>query len=48
MTAVFVFAGLIALLLTGMPVFAALGLTATAILLIFEGNIGSIADTVTR
>lgn len=46
MTALVVFAGLILLLLTGMPVFAALGLTATGILLVFEGNIGSIADTV--
>ncbi len=46
MTIVLVFAGLIALLLTGMPVFAALGLAATAILLIFEGGIGSVADTI--
>lgn len=46
MTMVFVFSGLIVLLLTGMPVFAALGLAATAILLIFEGGIGSVADTV--
>ncbi len=29
-----------------MPIFAALGLTATAILLIFEGHIGPISDTV--
>lgn len=46
MTIALVFAGLILLLLTGMPVFAALGLAATTILWIFEGNIGSIADTV--
>lgn len=46
MTAFLIFAGLILLLLTGIPIFAALGLTATAILLIFEGNIGSVADTV--
>ncbi len=46
MTILVVFAGLIALLLTGMPVFAALGLAATAILLVFEGHIGSVADTV--
>ena len=46
MTLFIVFAGLITLLLTGMPVFAALGLTATAILVVSEGNIGSIADTV--
>ncbi len=46
MTIIFVFVGLIVLLLTGMPVFAALGLAATAILLVFEGHIGSVADTV--
>ncbi|RMF33378.1 MAG: TRAP transporter large permease subunit, partial [Alphaproteobacteria bacterium] len=46
MTVVAVFGGLIVLLLSGMPVFAALGIAATAILMIFEGNIGSIADTV--
>lgn len=46
MTIFLVFAGLILLLLTGMPVFAALGLAATAILVIFEGNIGSVADTI--
>lgn len=46
MTAFVVFACLIALLLTGVPIFAALGLVSTAILLIFEGNIGSVADTV--
>ncbi|MBK0326146.1 TRAP transporter large permease subunit [Rhodobacteraceae bacterium F11138] len=46
MTAVLIFSGLILLLLTGIPIFAALGLTATVILLIFEGNIGSVADTV--
>ncbi|MDF1737305.1 MAG: TRAP transporter large permease subunit [Minwuia sp.] len=41
-----VFGGLILLLLTGMRVYAALGLTAAAILIIFEGGIGSVADTV--
>lgn len=46
MTAFLIFAGLIALLLTGIPIFAALGLTATVILLIYEGGIGSVADTV--
>lgn len=46
MTAFLVFAGLILLLLTGIPIFAALGLTATVILLVFEGGIGSVADTV--
>jgi len=46
MTVFLVFVGLILLLLTGMPIFAALGLTATIILLIFEGSISSIGDTV--
>lgn len=46
MTALFIFAGLILLLLTGIPIFAALGLTAAVILLVFEGSIGSAADTV--
>ena len=41
-----VFVGLIVLLLSGMPVFAALGLTATVILLVFEGSISSVGDTV--
>ncbi len=46
MTGLLIFGGLILLLLTGIPIFAALGLTATAILLIYEGGIGSVADTV--
>ncbi|SMX51089.1 TRAP transporter large permease [Actibacterium lipolyticum] len=46
MTAFLVFSGLILLLLTGVPIFAALGLSATVILLLFEGGIGSVADTV--
>ncbi|MCB1638528.1 MAG: TRAP transporter large permease subunit, partial [Thiothrix sp.] len=46
MTALLIFTGLILLLLTGVPIFAALGLTATVILIIFEGGIGSVADTV--
>lgn len=46
MTTFIVFAGLIVLLLSGMPVFAALGLTATVILLVFEGSISSVGDTV--
>ena len=46
MTTVLVFAGLIVLLLSGMPVVAALGLTATVILLVFEGSISSVGDTV--
>jgi C4-dicarboxylate transporter DctM subunit len=46
MTIALVFGGLILLLLTGMPIFAALGLTAAAILLIFEGGVGPAAETV--
>ena len=46
MTTVIVFAALVGMLLTGMPIFAALGLTATGILWFAEGNISSIADTV--
>jgi len=46
MTTILVFAGLIVLLLSGMPVFAALGLAATVILLAFEGSISSVGDTV--
>ncbi|MFV0385976.1 TRAP transporter large permease [Paracoccus sp. (in: a-proteobacteria)] len=46
MTPFLIFSGLILLLLTGIPIFAALGLTATVILLVFEGGIGSVADTV--
>jgi len=46
MTTILVFAGLIVLLLSGMPVFAALGLTATVILLAFEGSVSSVGDTV--
>lgn len=46
MTMALVFGCLIVLLLTGMPIFAALGLTAAAILLIFEGGVGPAAETV--
>lgn len=46
MIAFLTFTGLILLLLTGIPIFSALGLTATVILLVFEGSIGSVADTV--
>lgn len=46
MTTLLVFGGLIALLLTGIPIFAALGLVATAILLLTEGSTSSVADTV--
>lgn len=46
MTLLVVFGSLVLLLLSGMPIFAALGLTASAILLIFEGNLSSVAETV--
>lgn len=46
MTLVIVFAGLILLLLTGIPIFAALGLTASAILMIVEGDIDGLGDAV--
>lgn len=41
-----VFGGLILLLLTGIPIFAALGLTASAILMIVEGDIDGLGDAV--
>jgi C4-dicarboxylate transporter, DctM subunit len=46
MTIFLVFAGLIVLLLCGIPIFAALGLMATIILLLTEGSISSVATTV--
>jgi C4-dicarboxylate transporter DctM subunit len=46
MTVVLVFAALLLLLVTGMPIFAALGLTATAILLLAEGSAAALGDTV--
>lgn len=46
MTAICIFGCLILLLLSGVPIFAALGLTATGILLVFEGHVGSVADTI--
>lgn len=46
MTILIVFSALIAMLLLGMPIFAALGLVAAAILLIFEGGFSSVADTI--
>jgi C4-dicarboxylate transporter, DctM subunit len=45
-TILLILGSLVALLLTGMPIFAALGLSSIAVLLIFEGKIDSIADTV--
>lgn len=41
-----ILAGLIILLLTGMPIFAGLGLTSLIIMLLTEGNVNSAADTV--
>ncbi|WP_240789464.1 TRAP transporter large permease [Pseudooceanicola onchidii] len=41
-----VFIGLILLLLTGIPIFAALGLTASSILLLIEGDIDGLGDAV--
>ena len=46
MTLFFVFAGLILLLLTGIPIFAALGLSASAIMMIVEGDIDGLGDAV--
>ncbi len=46
MTLFLVFAGLILLLLCGIPIFAALGLTATAILMLAEGDIDGLGDAV--
>lgn len=46
MTVVLVFGALLALLLAGIPIFAALGLTAAGILMLFEGSLSSAADTV--
>ena len=46
MTLLIVFTGLILLLLTGIPIFAALGLAASAILLLAEGDIDGLGDAV--
>lgn len=46
MTVIIIFGGLVLLLLSGMPIFAALGLVAAAILLIFEGSVAGISGTV--
>lgn len=46
MTTFLILSGLVALLLTGVPVFAGLGVVSIVMLLATEGNIGSIADTV--
>lgn len=46
MTALLILIGLIAILLTGVPIFAGLGLTSLIVMLLTEGNINSVADTV--
>lgn len=46
MTTFLILSGLVALLLTGVPVFAGLGVVSIVMLLATEGSIGSIADTV--
>ena len=46
MTLFLVFAGLILLLLTGIPIFAALGLAAATIMMIAEGDIDGLGDAV--
>jgi C4-dicarboxylate transporter DctM subunit len=46
MTTVLVFGGLLLLLASGMPIFAALGLTAATVLLLTEGSVSAVADTV--
>lgn len=46
MTTFLILGGLILLLLTGVPIFAGLGVASIVLMLIAEGSIGSIADTV--
>ena len=46
MTIFLILSGLIILLLTGAPIFAGLGVASIVLMLIAEGSIGSIADTV--
>ena len=46
MTTFLILGGLIALLLTGAPIFAGLGVASIVLILFAEGSIGSIADTV--
>lgn len=46
MTGILIVIGLIALLLSGIPIFAALLLTGSAVLFFFEGSVESVADTV--
>lgn len=46
MTTAVVLAGLVLVLLTGVPIFAGLGLASIVLMLLTEGSIGSVADTV--
>jgi len=46
LTTFLILSGLVALLLTGVPIFAGLGIASIVLMLMTEGNIGSIADTV--
>jgi len=46
MTMIVILTALIALLMTGMPIFAALGIASLAVMAIFEGKVMSMADTV--
>ncbi|SHN11844.1 TRAP transporter large permease [Roseibium suaedae] len=46
MTTLLIFGGLIALLLTGIPIFAALGLMGSAVLWIYEGKLWAVSDVV--
>jgi C4-dicarboxylate transporter DctM subunit len=46
MTLALILAGLVLLLLTGLPIFAGLGLASIVLLLIVDGQIGSLADIV--
>ena len=46
MTVIAVFGALLFMLLSGMPIFAALGLTGIGILLIFEGSASSVSESV--
>ena len=46
MTTFLILSGLVIVLLTGVPIFAGLGVTSIFLMLFAEGSIGSIADTV--
>ena len=46
MTTFLILSGLVIVLLTGVPIFAGLGVTSIILMLFAEGSIGSIADTV--